>query len=65
LADFPIPKKLASFEKRLADLARQAIDSRRDDISADIRQLDQKIDALVYEAFGLTADNITVVETVR
>ncbi len=43
LADFPIPQKLSLFEKRLADLAREATELRREDISADIRQLDKKI----------------------
>lgn len=62
LADFPIPKKLSSVEKRLADLAREATELRREDISADIRQVDKKIDAIVYEAFGLTADEIAVVQ---
>jgi len=65
LADFPIPKKLSTFEKRLAELARQATDARLDDITTDIRKIDQKIDALVYEAFGLSADDVVIVETAR
>ncbi len=65
LADFPIPNKLSTFEKRLTELARQATDARLNDITADIRKIDQKIDALVYEAFGLSPNDVEVVETVR
>ena len=62
LADFPIPKKLSLFEKRLADLAGEATELRREDITADITQVDKKIDALVCEAFDLTAAEIAVVQ---
>ena len=65
LADFPIPKKLSLYEKRLADLAGQATKIRCENSTADIKQIDSEIDRLVYKAFELSADDIALIEAVH
>lgn len=62
LEDFPIPQKLSLYEKRLSELAFKATALRSEDNSADIGHVDQKIDALVYEAFGLADEEVAVVQ---
>lgn len=62
LADFPIPKKLHEFEDQLAKLSHHATEMRKDNATADISKIDEKIDHLVYRAFGLTEDEIAIVE---
>ena len=62
LADFPIPKNLSGIEKQLSDLAHQATESRKVNTTADISKIDEKIDRLVYRAFGITEDEIAIVE---
>ncbi len=65
LADFPIPKKLSCYEKRLAELAGQATKMRCENNTADITQVDSELDRLVYEAFELSADEIALIEGAR
>ena len=63
LADFPIPKKLPAYEKRLSELAHAATEARRAGPTADISAPDARIDHLVYEAFDLTPDEIALIES--
>lgn len=62
LADFPISKKLPQYEKQLAELAKKATNSRLKNATADIADIDNEIDRLVYSLYGLTDDEIAVVE---
>ncbi|MBF0104550.1 MAG: N-6 DNA methylase [Deltaproteobacteria bacterium] len=64
LADFPISKNLSRSEKRLAELAHKATQKRRADASVDIGQIDREIDTLVYDLYGLTKEEIEIVEGV-
>lgn len=43
-------------------LVDRILDAKRDDPAADVAVLEQQIDALVYALYGLTADEIAVVE---
>ncbi len=62
LADFPIPKKLSSFEARLGALAEKATKARHMNPTADIVAIDREIDLLVCRAFEVSADDIKLIE---
>jgi type I restriction-modification system DNA methylase subunit len=62
LADFPIPKKLSSFEARLGALAEKATKARYMNPTADIVAIDREIDLLVCRAFEVSADDIKLLE---
>lgn len=61
LKDFPIPKEIKQYEKQLAVLAKQATYARTSDVNAGIAEIDAKIDALVFEAFGLSAEEAELI----
>jgi hypothetical protein len=58
LADFPIPKKLSSFETELAQLATKATRARRHDAAADIAEIDSEIDSLVCRAYEIEREGM-------
>jgi hypothetical protein len=62
LADFPIPKKLSSFEARLAALAEKATQARCKNPTADIVAIDREIDLLVCSAFEVDPDDMKLIE---
>lgn len=62
LADFPIPKKLSSFEARLAALAEKATKARLKSPTADIAEIDREIDLLVCRAFEVDPDDMRLIE---
>jgi hypothetical protein len=63
LADFPIPKRLSSYEVRLSALAEQATQARLGNPTADIRTIDREIDRLVCQAFEIEADDMKIIDT--
>lgn len=62
LADFPIPKKLATFEGQLAALAKKATKARHMNPAADIIAIDREIDLLVCQAFDVSPEEIRMIE---
>ncbi|MEO1645502.1 MAG: hypothetical protein AAFR67_09970, partial [Chloroflexota bacterium] len=48
-------------QKELQQLENE-LDERRHEVVADIARIDKKIDALVYELYDLTPDEIAIVE---
>ena len=63
LADFPIPKKLSSFEARLASLAEKATQARLMNPTADIIAIDREIDLLVCRAFEIDPDDMKLIDS--
>jgi len=67
-ADAARHDRMASLVAQMLDLKRQhagaetAFDDRRHDLARRIEQLDREIDQLVYELYGLTGDEIAIVE---
>lgn len=59
LADFPIKK---SSEGQIIKLVDRILTAKRKDPDADMSALEQEIDELVYQLYGLTQEEITVVE---
>jgi hypothetical protein len=44
------------------ELVDMCLQKKREDFSADISTLESQIDALVYECYGLTGEDIAIVE---
>lgn len=59
LADFPIKKKE---EKKIASLVDRILAAKHADPEADTTALERKIDELVYQLYGLTEEEIKIVE---
>jgi len=62
LASFPIPTCGKEQEKQLAELANKIMIAKEADFNADTIALETEIDRLVYQLYGLTEDEIAVIE---
>ena len=62
LANFPLPKNWYEKQKHIAELVRKIMAAKRGDPEADVIQSDRQIDQMVYDLYGLTPEEITVVE---
>ncbi|MBI1747750.1 MAG: N-6 DNA methylase [Acidobacteria bacterium] len=62
LADFPLPKNGAKYRDEIAKLAGQILAAKKHDPKADTTALEREIDQLVYELYGLTENEIKLVE---
>ncbi len=62
LASFPIPSCSKEQEKQLAELANKIMVAKEADFNADTIALETEIDRLVYQLYGLTEDEIAVIE---
>lgn len=60
--EFPIPIVSEEPKKSLINIVNQIISLKQNDINADTSQLEIKIDKLVYQLYGLTDDEIKIVE---
>jgi hypothetical protein len=57
-----IPIRLAADRKPIEDLVECILAARRADPAADVSALEREIDQLVYRLYGLTAEEIAIVE---
>jgi len=62
LADFPLPKKRKESAADIANLVRQIVAAKQNNCAADTGALEREIDELVYALYGLTAEEIKIVE---
>ncbi|NLX25906.1 MAG: N-6 DNA methylase, partial [Lentisphaerae bacterium] len=62
LKDTPIPRAEPRDEKALEKLAQCILSAKMADPSIDISKWEQEIDAIVYKLYGLTTDEIAIVE---
>ena len=62
LDSIPIPKNLVTKQKHIIDLVDKILEAKRSDPSADTSALEREIDMLVYELYGLTEEEIAVIE---
>ena len=62
LASFPIPSCGKEQEKQLAELANKIMIAKKKDSNADTVALETEIDGLVYQLYGLTKEEIAVIE---
>jgi hypothetical protein len=62
LAEFPLPKNRKTKQTEIAALVDRIIEAKKADASADTSSLERKIDELVYQLYGLSDDEIRIVE---
>ena len=62
LAIFPIPKADKTQEEQIATIANHILSTKKTDPLADTSALEAEIDRLVYDLYGLTEDEIAIVE---
>ncbi len=62
LADFPLPKKRVDQKQDIANYVKHILEAKRLDPNADTTALDCEIDHLIYQAYGLNADEIALIE---
>lgn len=58
----PIASASKSQQKEITDIVDEILRIKRNDCNADTTQLEREIDKLVYELYGLTEEEIRVVE---
>ncbi len=62
LAIFPIAKNREHFKNEIAALVRKIIETKTGNAKTDTSKYERKIDEMVYELYGLTKDEIAIVE---
>jgi adenine-specific DNA-methyltransferase len=62
LANFPLPKDRQKKQADIAKLVKQILAAKRADPAFDSTQLERQIDQMVYELYGLTPEEVAVVE---
>ena len=62
LAQFPILNISESMQQPIINLVHQVLDIKKDNSSSDISELNAQIDQLVYDLYGLTEDEIKIIE---
>lgn len=62
LLALPVPKFQSAIKKTLVELVRRIINLKNKDILADTTKLEAEIDQMVYKLYGLTEEEIRVVE---
>lgn len=62
IQNFPIPAKNNTLEDNFVDLVDQILAAKKKDPQADTTALERKIDILVYLLYGLTWDEVQIVE---
>jgi len=62
LADFPLPKNRKTKQTEIAAIVDEIIEAKKQDATANTSKLECKIDELVYQLYGLTDEEIRIVE---
>jgi hypothetical protein len=62
LAQFPIPNVSVSQKKPIISLVEKILSAKKKNAAADISDLEKQIDELVYKLYGLTDEEIAVIE---
>jgi hypothetical protein len=62
VGNLPIPKISQKDQKLFFDKAQEIIDLKKDDPGNETRALEKEIDQKVYELFGLTEEEVGIVE---
>ena len=62
IRNIPIPIASNDVQKKISDLAKQVLNNKAGNPSVDTSSLESEIDRLVYQLYGLTEDEIKIVE---
>ena len=64
LNPFPLPAKVESeTENKISDKVKEVINLKKQNPTADTTELENQIDRMVYDLYGLTEEEIRVVES--
>ena len=63
LAIFPMPSSFAPHEARIIELVESILTAKKESVSADTSKDDREIDQLVYALYGLTPEEIAIIES--
>jgi len=62
LATFPIPKNFGNYQQPLIKLVGEILKKKKKDVNADISQIEQQIDNLVYKLYELTYQEVKIID---
>ena len=62
IKSIPIPEASDEAKSKIASLVKEAISKRKMDSNADISKIDYQIDKLIYQLYGLTEEDIAIIE---
>ena len=62
LSKIPIKKVAIGERRKLVEIVEKLIIQKTNNLNEDLKELELKIDQLVYELYGLTAEEIEIVE---
>ncbi len=62
MKDFPVPFQDSSGQQKLVSLVDETLEAKKQNPKADTTELEQEIDRLVYELYGLSGEEIGIVE---
>jgi adenine-specific DNA-methyltransferase len=62
VSEIPIKRESEEHQKAFIDIVDQILEAKRGDPQADVSALEQEIDAHVYRLYGLTKDEVKLVE---
>jgi hypothetical protein len=62
LAEFPLPKNRQDKQADIVKLVKEILVAKKSNPEAELTHLERQIDQMVYELYGLTAEEIAVVE---
>ncbi len=62
IKSLPIPKANNEKQTEIAEIVDKIIEAKKQDANADTKELEDKIDCLVYKLYGLTDEEIAIVE---
>lgn len=64
MKEFPVPLENSTDQKEIAKLVEKMLQIRKKNPEADTTELEEEIDRLVYELFGLNEEEVGIVEGV-
>ena len=62
LATFPIPKNFGNYKQPLIKLVDEILKKKKKDVKADVSEIEQQIDNLVYQLYELTYDEVKIID---
>ena len=62
IKDFPLPAVGDDDKNRIEELVNGILTAKRDDLNADTTAEEQEIDRMVYHLYGLTYDEVKIVD---
>ena len=58
----PFPSASKDEKKKIALFAKEIMNAKNEDLSSEVKNVDDKIDSMVYHLYGLTYDEVLIVD---